>query len=378
MAVSSKTDYIEMNEKFGGDIVKIFGPTLIGFPTDVDASRLNMLTAESKQSLAQLFPDVPRVQSGFENVFGRRNRAYKKLTGSWEVLEILPKFKNGVIYTMVLYNSDLDTYEMIEKPIVENLTEKFGYAYNTDYMDSLSVGDSISDPILYKSTSYDKNMNYRYTKNANVYYSTSTDTIEDAVKIRKGWADGVETIESDTIPVPINENHVMLNLCGNDNNFKAFADFGEPIKNSTVCAIRTINKDHLLVDFQTKNMREINSTDIDYFVSDDSCIYDINIYYNNPNPFPDNIFFKQLKGYYDDICAYAENILSWTKKIKESGSKYTNNITYLKSQYQHFNDPNYKWKGKNGKAFSNMMVEFKVKSVVGLDSGSKIAGRYGE
>ena len=378
MAVSSKNEYVEMNEKFGGDMTKMFGPTLLGFPTDVDASRLNMFTAESKQSLSVINPDVARIQSSFENIFGRQNRAYKKLEGRWEIKAILPKFKNGAIYTMVLYNQDKDLYEMIEKPITENLTEKFGYIYNTSMMDSLNVGDIVKDPILFKSTSYDDHMNYRYGKNARVYYSTSTDTIEDAVKIRQGWADGVKTIESDIVQVPINENNVPLNICGTDSEYKSFADIGEPILNSTVFATRMINKDHLFVDFQSKNMREVCSTDIDYFVTEDSTIYDINIYYNNPNPFPDNVFFRQLKGYYDDICHYASEILHWASVIKESGSNYTENVSYCKSRYQHFNDPEFKWKSKENKAFSNMIVEFKVKSVVGLDAGSKIAGRYGD
>jgi hypothetical protein len=377
MGVSFKDDYVKMDEKYGDQMYKMFGPTLLGFPLDVDASRLYMNTSETKQSLTLIDPDVARIQTGWERPLGKLNRAYKELKGTWEVVAIIPKFKNGFIYTMVLYNHDTDTYDMIEKQIAESLTEKFGYVYNTEVMDKLNVGDKVTDCILYKSTSYDQYMNYRYGKNAKVYYSTSTPTLEDAVLIRQGWADGVKSVEVDEIQVPINDNHVLLNLYGDDENYKICPDLGEHVKNSVICATRVINKNHLFVDMQPKNLREIYNTDTDYYANDDPIVYDINIYYNNPNPFPDNVFYHQLKGYYDDICKYTDQIYEWTRKIKSSSSHYTDNVSYLKSIYQHFNDPEYKWKNKD-KAFGNMVVEFKVKSIIGLDSGSKLAGRYGD
>lgn len=377
MGVTFKDAYVEMDEKYGHQMYKMFGPTLLGFPLDVDASRLYMNTSETKQSLSLVDPDVPRIQTGWERPLGKLNKAYKQLKGTWEVLDIIRKFKNGNIYTMVVYNRDTDTYDMIEKYTAEKLTEKFGFLYNTEEMDKLKVGDVITDKIIYRSNSYDQYMNYRYGKNAKVYYSTSTPTLEDAILVRKGWADSVKSVEIDVITVPINDNHIPLNLYGDDTVYKVCPDLGEHVKNSVICATRVINKEHLFVDFQPKNLREIYNTDTDYYANDDPEVYDINIYYNNSNPFPDNEFFHQLKGYYDDICQYADNIYNWTKKIKESGSNYTDNVTYLKSYYQHFNDPEYKWKHKD-KAFSNMVIEFKVKAIIGLDSGSKMAGRYGD
>lgn len=220
-------------------------------------------------------------------------------------------------------------------------------------------------------------MNFRYGKNARVYYSTSNDTLEDAIVIRKSWADKVKSVEIDTVQVPINDNDILLNLYGDDKTYKTIPNIGEMVQNSTICATRRINKNHLLYDFQAQNMREIYDTDEDYFVSKDSIIYDIDIYYNNDEPFPSNIFYAQLKGYYDDICLYAEKILDWTTEIKFSGSKYTDNVSYFRSRYKNFNNPEYKWKNKD-KAFSNLIVEFKVKSIVGLDAGSKLSGRFGE
>lgn len=383
MAVVFKDEYMEMDEKYGGKTYLMSANTLMTWPADIDGSRLYMNAAETKQSLTLLNPDVPRLSTGWENVLGKlnRDRSYKQLMGTWEVVDVIKKFKNGEMYTLVLYNPEKDLYDMIEKQIAENLIEKFGFVYNTDRMDHLKAGDIITDEILYKSTAYDDHMNYRYGKSAKVLYSTSTDTLEDAVKIRQGWADSVRTVEVDTISASVNMNHIPLNIYGDDKTYKVCPDFGEPIKNSMIFALRQINKDHILTDFQNRNLRKINNTDTDYYISEaiESSIYDINIYYNNPDPFPDNVFFRQLKGYYDEICEYADRMTEWATKIKESGSNYTDNIPFFKSKYQHWHDPEWKWCGKEkNKPFGNMVIEFKVKSILGLVPGSKMAGRYGD
>jgi len=383
MAIAFKDDYVKMDEMYEGQTYKMSANTLLTWPSDIDASRLYMNTAETIQSLTLLNPDVPRISTGWENPLGKLNkdRSYKRLEGTWEVKDIIRKFKNGMIYTLVLYNPEKDLYDMIEKPIAENLIEKFGFVYNTKVMDELEVGDVITDKVIYKSTAYDEHMNYRYGKNAKVYYSTSTDTLEDAVKIRKGWADGVKSVEIDTVTIPINMNHIPLNLYGDENAYQICPNFGENIKDSVLMALRPINKDHIVTDFQNDNLRRIYSTDFDYYIgeADYSFIYDVNIYYNNPDPFPETTFFKQLKGWYDEICAYADKMTEWSSKIKKSGSKYTDNIPFFKSKYQHFNDPEWLWCGKEkNKPFGNMIVEFKVQSVLGLVPGSKVAGRYGD
>lgn len=375
--ISLKEELQRMDEKYGDQMYKMYGPTLLGFPQGVDSSRLYMFTAHLKQCLTLLNPDVPKIQTGFENVVGKYNRAFKSVVGKWKVVDRINKFGDKGIYILVLYNKKTDTYDMIEKIVAEDLTEKFGFVYNTDRMDSLQVGDVIKDEVLYKSTSYDDNMNYRYGKNAKVMYSTSNDTLEDAFVIRKSWANNVKSVETDVVQATINENDVLLNIYGNEETYLAFPGIGQMVDNSTICATRRINKDHLLYDFQPQNMRQVVSTDIDYFVPCDSEVYDIDIFYNGDGPLPTNIFYGQIREYYDQILAYSENILNWTNEIKNSGSNYTDNVTNLRARYLHFGDPEYKWKSKD-KAFNNLIIEFRVKSVVSLDCGSKITGRYGD
>lgn len=376
--VHLKAELDAMDEKYGGDkMYQILGPTSLSYAS-TDSAREYMFTSHLKQVLTLLNPDVARLQTGFEKTTGEYSHAYCEMKGSWEVKDIIEKYPGrGGIYTLVLYNKKTQTWDMIEKKVAENLTEKFGYVYNTQKMDSLKVGDRITDTVLYKSTSYDERMNYRYGKNANVYFSTSTDTLEDAIRIRRSWAYGVRSVEVDSVRVPINDNDIPLNLYGDGDHYKAFPDLGEHVKNSILCGTRRVNKNHLLYDFQAQNMQTIYSTDEEYYVSKNAVVYDIDIYYNGDGDFPDNLFFNQLKGYYQQQCAYADKMYSWSTKIKKSGDKYTDNITHIRSKYMYFNDKEYRWKDKD-RAFGNMIVYFKVWSIVDLDPGSKLSGRYGD
>ena len=374
---------------YGDDeLYKLMGPTLLTW-NNTDSARLNMVNSHIKQSLTILDPDFPRYSTGMENTVGKFNHAYLKLEGVWKIVDIIPKFKfpkelsdttdiNKIqIVTIVLYNKKLNMYDVYEKEVAQNLTEKFGYLYNNSFIESLKIGDVFKDPILTKSTSYDEYMNYRYGKNALVYYSASTDTNEDALVVRKGFADKIKTPEVDLIQIPINDNDVLLNLYGDDDNYKPFPEVGQKVKESMLCATRRINKSHLLFDFKKEKMRELGDIDNIYYTSKDSEIYDINVYYNGEEKFPENKFYSQLKRYYDDNCEYYQKVHETCYDIiYNSGASYTDNVSHFEFKCCHWNDPEYQWKNKD-KVFNNIIVEFKVKSEISLENGSKIAGRCG-
>ena len=382
MAVIDISQYTKMDEEFGEHMYRIWGPTLISFPSDTDSSRALMNTSQQKQFLTLLEPDVPHVLTHFENIFGKYNRSYKKLEGSWEVIDKIDKFGDGSIFTLVLYNKETRTYDMIEKAVAEAKTEKFGFMYNTEKMDTLNVGDTISDDVLYKSTSYDDHMNYRLGKNALVMYSTSNPTIEDAIYVREGWAKTVRFVELDTVTVSINDNDILINRYGDDSHYKPFPMVGETVHDNVICTTRRIIKEHLLYDFQSKNLRQSYPTDVDYFTSKDARVYDINVYYNGDNAFPDNVFYKELGDAYKACCQYADRLTIAAREIKEKCKNnpryhYTQNIPYIISKYQHVTDPEYKWKNKD-REFANILVVFKTYAIVSLQAGYKLVGRYGD
>lgn len=384
MAIVFRNEFDRMNEMYSGQTYKMSANTLLTWPSDCDSSRLYMNTAETKQSLTVLNPDYPRLSTGWENTLGKLNKdaSYKQLDGTWIVKDVIRKYHDGEIFTVVLYNPDTNTWDMIENPVAEDLSEKFGYFYDVEKMNSLEVGDVLQDEVLYKSTAYDENMNYRYGKNAKVCYTSSPDTIEDAVRIRTGWLDECKTVEVDTVWVSLNNNHCPLNLCGDDDEYLSIPKFGEPILDSCVFALRPINYKHIMTEFKNSSLRKVNpTTDIDFYIpeSAESYIYDINIFYNKKEEFPDNVFYHQINEMYQENCVYADKMKEWATRIKDSGDNYTDNIPFIKSIYQHWNDPEWQFCGKDkNKPIGFITIQFKIKSILRPSPGSKFAGRFGD
>lgn len=363
-----------MDIMFGDEPIKLLGPSLLGFPDGVDGSRLNMYSQNTKQLLVQKNPEIPRIFTGQENLIGKKSKGYKKLKGKWEVVKKIRKFGDH-IYSLVLYNAKEDKYDIIEKKPAEDLTEKFGYTYNCENMDLLQEGDIVENYCLYRSTSYDDQGNYRLGVNAKVIVITDPSTLEDAIKIRRGFANRIIATEVDTATVPINQNDIPLNLRGDENHYKVIPDIGEKCPDATICATRRINYKNITYDFQNKNTRCIHNTDAEYVSDHGFEIYDMDIFCNNPDGFPDNEFFAQLKGYYDQICNYAKEITKACKEIKNSGSKYTKNVGHMKSRYQHYNDPDIPWESKEGKEFGNIIINFHTKTDISIQEGYKLTGR---
>lgn len=383
MSIIDVSKYAELDKKYGERMYRLWGPTLLCYPMDTNGSRSLMSTSFQRQILSLENPDVPYVLTGMENTFGQYSRAFKVLKGEWEVLDKIDKFGDGRVYTLVLYNPKEGIYDMIQKPIAEVKSEKFGYRYNTEHMDTLQPGEHVCDDVLYKSTSYDMHMNYRLGKNALVMYSTSNPTIEDAIYVRKGWAESVRFFEFDNVWVGLNDNDIFTNRMGTDDDYVPFPSVGEKVKDAIICSTRRIIKDHILYDFQSRNLRESYATDTDYFTSKDAVVYDIEVYYNGDEEMKDNVFNRKLKWIYQCCCSYADRISAWGKRIKEickhehPERKYTDRVTFLIARYQNVSDPKYKWKYKE-REFSNILVNFKTYAAVSLEAGFKLVGRYGD
>ena len=381
MANVTASEIAELNEKFSGiDLERMFATSLMGFPRDADSGREIMFSSEVKQIQNIKNPDFPRISTGHENMFGKISHPFKAVVGDWKVVNKI--VKSEYRYTLVLYNEKTDTYDMVEKKIGEALAEKFGYQYNTEVMDSVKVGTKLKDGTkLYKSYSLDKNDNYCLGKNTLCAYMTSTATIEDAVKIRRGCAEQFKTSMIQSVEVPINDNDIPLLIHGNkEDGYRALPNLGEElVEHNILCATRRLNSSRALFDLNIDRLREALPTDDKRVVSKHTRVYDVTVYYNNHDkPFPDNEFFSQLKEYYDASCRYADELKAVCAEIKSSGSHYTKNVTIIKSWADKFNDPTYTWKNSKGGAFNNISVVFKTVTESSIEEGSKVVGRYGD
>lgn len=369
----------EQEFKFKDDL---FGMTLLTNPGYISSNRNIMFTSHLRQFVNLLNPDFPKVFTNYENIVGKYSTGYYKAKSELQVVDKIAKFADGEhdghLYLLFTYDPDKDKYDVIQKRIVEDLTEKFGFNYNNEVMDSKNVGDTIQEgEVLYKTPSYDEDMNYCYGKNTKFMYLLENNTIEDAIVCSKSFAKSMISKEVETIKVSLNDNDILCNIYGNNDSYKCFPDINEFIKDKVICAKRRIHNNQLLYDLKRSNLRKINFMSDGLFFSDGR-IVDINIYSNKLiDEIDDNNFNKQLLSYLKMQKQFYIKVYERCKQIIESGSKYSNEVNFYYKKAKEMLDPNYKWKEEDNSVFSNMIVEFLVERNVSLSVGQKITGRYG-
>lgn len=380
-SVKLREELQNKEEEFAGKD-DIFGMTLLTNPGYISSSRNIMFTSHLRQFVNLINPDFPKVFTNYENVVGKYSTGYYKAKNNLQVYDIIPRFEDGVhdkhLYLMFTYNKENDYYDVIEKKIVEDLTEKYGYVYNNEVMDSKEINDKIEEgEVLYKTTSYDDDMNYCYGKNAKFMYMLENNTIEDAIVVSESFANRMLSKEIETVKVSLNDNDIFCNIYGNNKDYKCFPDIGEFVKDTIVCATRRIHNNQLLYDVKRSNLRKINfSNDVIYFC--EGRVVDIRIYSNKTlDEIPDNGFNSQLLKYLRMQHQFFENVLERCKRIIESGSNYSKDISYWYKKAKEILNPNYKWKEEDNSVFSNMVIEFVIERTIPLGPGQKITGRYG-
>jgi len=360
----------------------IFGMTLLTNPGYISASRNIMFTSHLRQFVNLNKPDFPKVLTNYENLVGKHSTGYFKPKNDLIVVDKIPKFNDindaNHLYLLFLYDKKTNTYSVIQKKIVEDLTEKFGFKYKNDLMDSKSIGDKIQGgKTLYSSTSYDEDDNYNYGRNIKFMYLLENNTIEDAIKCSESLSKEMTSTEVETVKISFNDNEIMCNLYGNNDEYKGFPDINERVKDKIICAKRRIHNNQLLFDLKKSNLRKINFMSDNLFFIDGK-IVDITIYSNKPiGEIEDNIFNHQMLKYLKMQKEFYTKVLDRCKKIIASGAKYSNEINFYYKKAKNILDDNYMYKEEDNSVFSNMVIEFLVEREVPLSVGQKITGRYG-
>lgn len=353
---------------------------LFTWPQYSSSTRMIMWASHMKQYMVIENPDFPRYFTNYENVFGELSSSIKRAHANMEVFKIIDKFpwKKRHLYMIFLYDRKEDKYHVIEKEINCNLTEKFGYAYNTEYIDNLNEGDDVlKDDVLIKSTSYDQYNNYCYGKNALVLYMIDNRTIEDAIVVSESFAKSMVSKEVETVTIPLNDNDILLNLFGDGDDYKGLPEIGTVITDYLIASKRRVDNNQLLFTMKKSSLTESNSLN-DNELYCNGKVTDIMIYCNQPiEDIPDIACNKQLLKYLHNQIRYWTEIKDVCEFIiEQSGSKYDQDIGYyLGTARQHLSE-NYRYKD-NERVFNNMIIEISVEKDVALNVGYKLTGRYG-
>lgn len=372
-------DYLKKKEKEVTCMDHLLGPELFTYPQYISSSRAIMFANHLKQIVTLNNPEFPRLFTNYENTFGNLSSSLHKTKANVTVYKIISKFpwKPKHLYIVFLYDAVSDKYTCITKQIAEELTEKFGYGFNTKVLDSLEEGQKVKKgTTLWKSTSYDEDDNYCYGRNALTGYLIDNRTIEDAAICSESFAKAMEAKEVETVKITINDNDLLLNLYGDMENHKGFPDIGEPIKKKIICSKRRIDNNQILFDMKKTNLvRSNNLNDKEYYSK--GTVMDVNIYCNqNIEDIPHIAANEQLLKYLENQTRYWTEIRDTCLAIQQSGSEYDDDIGFLLGRAENYLDPNYSWKD-NDSVFSNIIMEISVQRDVPLNVGYKISGRYG-
>lgn len=358
------------------------GLTAVGY---MSSRRSTMFTSHLNQFKSPVSPEFPRCFTNMENLAGEFSSGYKKLKNDAEVVAKIYKFDDSVPieynnFLMVLYEPDKNNYRLETRNSVRKLTEKFGFRYNNTFIDNCEVGDKIDKgTVIYKSNSYDDDMNYGYGMNLTTMHALDPYMAEDAILISETAAKKFCTIGVGAPETIINDNDRMINLYGDKDNYKCFPDIGEYVKNNIILAKKRIHNDRILYDMKSSELRKVSFLNNKILYADGKVI-DIEIFSNKEiDEYPDDIFHTQLKKYLVMQKEFYLKVYEVLKSIidNQEGATYTREISAWYDKARKYLDPDYIFKNPDGNVFNCFKIKFTVEKLEYVTTGQKLVGRCG-
>lgn len=354
------------------------GMSMVGY---MSSRRSTMLAAHIQQFRNVNNAEFPRVFTGLERTAGEYSSAKFKTKEKCEVVSKIYRFDDSVEpkynnYLMVIYYPKSKKYDIIKRKCVDDsLTESYGFRYNTEVIDSLDVGDTVSkNTILYKSMSYDDNMNYGYGINATVMHTVDPYNIEDGLVVSETFAKKCSALGVNTPETSVNDNDILVHIYGN----KPFPDVGEEIQNNIILSKKRIHNDRVLFDMKPAELHKISFLNNKNLYGSGRII-DVMVLSNKEiSEFKDTPFNEQILKYLIMQEKYYSELYDITRFIVEdSGCEYSPEVSRWYKFSKRYLDPQTKFKDNAGNVFSNYKLIFTVEKENPLTRGQKLVARYG-
>lgn len=355
--------------------------SMMPFNASNSGSRKLMFGTHLEQRLVLSDPDVPYIQTGYENEFGRHSSSFIIADHNYFIFDKIPKFSNNPNhhFYLIVVDEETKTISVFEKKEYKHITESYGYTYsNNSAINYAEPGGTIAKgSVIMKSNSFDEYNNRMDGKNLLTIYTASEETMEDAIVISESAAKALSSPLIKKVTVQINDNDIPLNLYGNENFYKIFPDIGESTEHGILCGLRVEKKEESLYSLSYNRLRELMISDERYTVS--GKVVDIDVYSNAPDKFIDNPYYGQIHKYYQDQIEMSRRIVD---AVEVGLADYINDGFKLDYEMQKLYS---KCKGAingqqyytNGKAFSNMVLEITIIDEIPIRRGDKLTNRYG-
>lgn len=351
------------------------------FPGANNVMRSTMNIKHHNQHLTIDNPEFPFIFDGKENISGKHSSFYTKTDKPYVIIDIIKKYdemlKGKSYYALYfLYCKEDDSYTVVERKEIENLTESFGFSYRNDFLDQAEIGEEIpANTMLTSSTSYDDYGNVSIGVNGRILYAVHPAVQDDAIIISESFAKRMITNSISSKVIPVVGNTMLLNLYGDNNSYIDLPRIGDVITDGIVAATRTVKESRMFSDLRDQALRTINFNTDSVFYGDGEVV-DVNIYNNNPN-LKMNKVNRQIVEYYNDAKWFYTRVYKTCKKIIKSGSKNVDKeINRWMRKAMNYLDTKAVW-AYNDNIFSDIMVEIVMRKKEQLKIGRKIVGRHG-
>ena len=348
---------------------------MMPFAASNSGSRKLMFGTQLEHRLPLLNPEVPYIQTGYEMEFGKYSSSYITAKSDLDIVGIIPKFEwcPKHQYFIIAIDKKDNTVKVIERKEYKHITENYGYLYDNEILDRLSVGSTIhAGDVVQRSMSFDEYDNRMDGCNMLTMYSACEETMEDAIIISESASKKLASPLVKKVTIIINDNDIPLNLYGNSDNYKSFPNIGEETVNSILCGLRREKKEECLYSQSYSRLRELSISDERYTVS--GRVVDIDVYCNAPARLSEYEYNSQLKMYYDNNVRMSRQIVDIVKQYIDSGYKLDYDLQRLYSicngtinGKQYFSE----------RAFSNIVLEITLVEEINVLRGDKLSNRYG-
>ena len=314
------------------------------------------------------------IETGYEIRFGDYSSSVTKADSSYQVVAKVSKFSFAPNhhYWLIVKDTKANKLDVVERIAYHYITESYGYLYNNEYMDTLSVGDIIPNgTIVQKSLSFDEYNNRTEGTNMNVAYMALDDNMEDSIVFSDVAASKLTSPLVKPVEIMINDNDIPVNLYGDDTTYKIIPDIGEEVVNANIIALRKERKEESLFTQSINNLSTM-------MISDDKRqaqgrVVDVDIYCNNPEILESH-YYAQLKMYYNDLHRFSKEIVQAVLPYTSQGYELTYELQKLFAISKRvMNNDMYIDK----RSFSNIILKVTVLEEKKMEAGDKASNRYG-
>ena len=339
-----------------------------------------MFSIHIEQSLPLINPEVPYVMTGYEQGFGDRSSSIIKADAEYEVVAKISKFKDSPQqhYFLILRNLSNNQLSYVERQEYIYSTETYGYAYDTRTLDALEVGFEISDgDILRKSTAYDDYMNPANCVNLLATYIASDITTEDSIWISKSAQKKLSSYLYKVVVVNVNDNDILLNLMGDDNNYVSFPIIERNVQNGILCAVRREKIEESLFTQSVEMLQTILMSD-DKYTPGDGVVVDIDIMCNNPENIREKYSNSQVLYIYEDHLRFISEFVNTVENLMVKYNQSPQTLEYqLGKMYYNFKQELSGTQFREQKVYSGTEIRFIIRETNIPSKGDKLATRYG-